>query len=515
MNESILEVLRSRLDALQTYLRWVDLLDIALVAIALYCGLSWLRQRATRSILVALVLFGAVYALARFTEMYLTSYLFEAGFLVIILVLIIAFQEDIRRGLEQLAAWSPLRSRRAFPSRATARGTITDSLVETVVRFAEQSIGALIVLRGHEPLDRHVRGGVPLDAVPSDLLLLSIFEPHSPGHDGAVIIHDDRITHMAAHLPLSNELTRLPSPGTRHAAALGLAERSDALVIAVSEERGVISVAQRGRLEEVTSPTELKTTLQQFRDRIAPAPSTPLWRAELTHRWGLKTASVLCAACLWLLFAFRVETVQRSYVVPVEFRNVPADWSLEHSAVDRVQVSVSGPERAFDLLDPATLVVSVDLSHPQEGWQKLEVTQKNLNVPNGLVVDEIRPRVLEVQMFRMTKVEVAVRPQLVGQPPPSLRLVDVEVEPTRIHVLVRRSRADSWGEIETEPIDLEAIDETRTVERSLNVPETVRIPPEAPTTVQVTLTIAQESSGPQSPDARSPQPLSPSAPQPE
>jgi len=106
-------------------------------------------------------------------------------------------------------------------------------------------------LSGWRPLDRHIHGGVPVDAEISQPLLLSIFHPKSPGHDGAILIENDRITSLGVHLPLTKQVDKVHDCGTRHAAALGLAEGCDAFVVAVSEERGTITIVQDGELTEV------------------------------------------------------------------------------------------------------------------------------------------------------------------------------------------------------------------------------------------------------------------------
>ena len=105
----------------------------------------------------------------------------------------------------------------------------------------------MIVLQGNDPLERHINGGTNLDGIVSEPLLESLFDPHSIGHDGAVIIDGNRVTKFGCHLPLSMNTSKYENIGLRHTAALGLAERSDAICIVVSEERGTISLAYHGK----------------------------------------------------------------------------------------------------------------------------------------------------------------------------------------------------------------------------------------------------------------------------
>lgn len=188
----------------------------------------------------------------------LTAWFFRGLFLASVVVLLLAFQDDLKRFFERLAVWGLGRQ----------SGSPGDSTVESVVRtslaLANVRHGALIVLPGREPLDRHLEGGVPLDGTVSDLLLLSLFDPHSPGHDGAIVVDTERVRRFGVHLPLSADFAELGSRGTRHAAALGLTEQCDALVVVVSEERGVVSVAEGGSLSEVESPDALRARIARF-----------------------------------------------------------------------------------------------------------------------------------------------------------------------------------------------------------------------------------------------------------
>jgi uncharacterized protein (TIGR00159 family) len=238
-----------------------DVLDVLVVAIIFYGILLWLKQRRSRVVVLGCAVVAGLYVCARVFGMYLTLSFFHAGFTAILVSLVIVFQDDLRRAFERLA-YAQAFSRN---EQTTLAATTLDLIVEALSTLAENQIGALVVFEGREPLDRHTRGGIALDGQMSFPLLYSLFHPESPGHDGAVIISGDRIKAFAVHLPLSTHLTEVGQTGTRHTAALGLAERSDALVVVVSEERGTISVAEAGQLEQSVPPSDLKERLAQYR----------------------------------------------------------------------------------------------------------------------------------------------------------------------------------------------------------------------------------------------------------
>jgi len=144
---------------------------------------------------------------ARWLDMYLTNMMFQAGFSALLLALAVIFQQDLRRLFERLAAsgWFGRQ-----PQAATT-GDMVGTLVESVVTLAEQKTGALLVFEGREPMERHIRGGIPVHGYISLPLLCSIFHPESPGHDGAMLIDGERIDRMGVHLPLSNNLAEVGS----------------------------------------------------------------------------------------------------------------------------------------------------------------------------------------------------------------------------------------------------------------------------------------------------------------
>ncbi|MFW5775596.1 MAG: diadenylate cyclase, partial [Chitinivibrionales bacterium] len=199
--------------------RFADALDVLVVSIILYFVLLWMRERASRSMMVATIIIGALFLLSRILDMYLTSLLFQVGLLIIVVTLVLAFNMDIRRAFERLASWGDIRRGRLKHQEANEA---LDTVVEAMQNLAAEKIGALVVFRGRESLEGQVRGGVSLEGVPSTALLYSIFDPSSAGHDGAVVIQDGRIMRFGVHLPLSSNLSRVGSGGTRHAAALGL-----------------------------------------------------------------------------------------------------------------------------------------------------------------------------------------------------------------------------------------------------------------------------------------------------
>lgn len=362
--------------------RLEDFLDIALVAVALTIVLSWLKRRSTRPLLLAVAIGIGVYALARSLNLYLTLQLFRVGLLVLLGATLLAYQEDIRRGFERLAAGQIFRRRK--PPDACDQAILT--MTEAAFDLAERRFGALMVIRGMEQLDRHLRGGWSVDGKISVPLLLSIFDPHTPAHDGAVIIDErGRLDRLGVHLPLTSNLRALEGRGTRHAAALGLAETSDAMVICVSEERGTVSLAHDEQLEPVATHEELSAKLSEFFDARSPSPR-PRRKGFWLRDLEIKFAAAALAIALWLTLAAPSDPIQLSYDVPIELKNPPDGWKLEGPFPKNVGITLVGPEPAFQELSPEDLRLTFDLTHLKFGNNQYPAGSGRLNLPEPLRV---------------------------------------------------------------------------------------------------------------------------------
>jgi uncharacterized protein (TIGR00159 family) len=274
-----------------------DALDVAIVAVLIYAGISWLRRSQAALVALGMGLLGLVYLGAQLFELHLTTWVFQGVFAAAALVLVVIFQEELRQGFEELAAFAMGRHEDHRP-----RMDAAEVLARALTGLAREKHGALVVLAGMQKLERHLHGGEELGGRVSAALLESLFDPHSPGHDGAVVIEDRAVARFGAHLPLARG-TGLPHGlGTRHSAALGLSERTDALCIVVSEERGTISAARHGILRPAGSAEELARLVASFyRERRALHGSRPSLRSALRGHRLEKAAAVVLALGLWLI----------------------------------------------------------------------------------------------------------------------------------------------------------------------------------------------------------------------
>lgn len=385
-------------------IRVSDVIDILVVTAILATLLVWLRRTQAAFVALGISIVGAAALLARYFDLRLTAWIFQGFFAVFLVVIVVIFQEELRQFFERLGVASMRRGR----GRRSRSGPI-DMLLNSLVDFARDHVGALIVLPGRQPIQRHIRGGIELNGQLSVPLLKSIFDPHSPGHDGAVIVEDGRVTRFATHLPLSHDFQQLAGVGTRHSAALGLAEVSDAMSLVVSEERGRISVAHEGRLREVHDPGELGAILHRFLHGPSDEhPKQSLWTQRVASHWAEIAVALILTAGLWYLFVPGSRPEEVTYQVPVTVEHVPAELVLDKTEPASVAVTFSGPRRAFYLFDPRKLEVTLDGSGADPGGDTLDVTDENLRYPRELKVEGVRPEKVRLSFRRV-------------QPPPNAR----------------------------------------------------------------------------------------------
>ena len=251
-------------------LRWVDVVDVTVVSALFYGAISWLRRAQSRFVVRGLAGAVALYFVARLLGMHLTLFIFQAALTVAVVALVVIFQEDIRRAFERIA----VRARLGNPKAAPPWERTVRLVCRVATQLADSRTGSLIIFPGREPLDRHLTGGVELHGELSEPLLLSIFDPSSPGHDGGLVIHLGAVDRFGVHLPLSTQ-PQAEQRGTRHAAALGLAERSDALVVVVSEETGTISLAVEGQLLRFNADVVIHPMVHHHRRPVTLRPQQP------------------------------------------------------------------------------------------------------------------------------------------------------------------------------------------------------------------------------------------------
>ena len=235
---------------------WTDLVEILVVAFLLYRILDVIQRTRAMQIMLGLVLVGFVYLLARLLDLILVRSLLEAAFQYGAIAALVVFQPELRAALARLGR---NRMIRAFQRLEGSR--VVEELIDATERLARARNGAIIAIEQRASLEEYAMTGSSVEAPVSAEMLVTIFTPYSPLHDGAVLITGDRIRCAGAILPLTQSPISDRSLGTRHRAALGLSEETDAIVLVVSEESSQVAVAQGGVLERDVDPERLRAII--------------------------------------------------------------------------------------------------------------------------------------------------------------------------------------------------------------------------------------------------------------
>ncbi|HOE80178.1 MAG TPA: DNA integrity scanning protein DisA nucleotide-binding domain protein [Smithellaceae bacterium] len=470
-------------------IRIQDVLDIAIIAAMIFALLTWFKTRASRFVLIGILLLGAVYLAARFLQLYLTVIVLQGFFAILLFVLVVIFQDDLRGVFERLAMFGNL-GKVSAPVSALDRSA--DIIAEAAGNLAKKHIGALIVVHGTDPLGRHINGGTALDGQLSPVLLESIFTPNSPGHDGAVVVREDRALMFGVHLPLSADISQYENIGLRHTAALGLSERSDALCVIVSEERGTISVAAGGSLSTVHGPSVLNEIIKKHYARCCPAPKgRPLssWIRESTKE---KAIAILLAFVLWVAVGYQRDTLRRDFMIPVEYKNIPQIWQIEEPRLTEAKVILQGSAQAFRLLHDKSLRLSLDLSSISETNREFSLGREMVNVPSNLTVAEISPVKVRVHATKLIWADLPVRLDTRNRLAPGLVMQKVSLDPSAVRVLIDSRMKAGEISLATEPLDLQGISGNVTTMLRLVPARGVTFPNGEPLQIRVNMSIKKK-----------------------
>jgi len=439
--------------------RWQDLVDIIINSYILFRVYVLFQGTNAFRVLVGITSLWILQEVAASIGLILTSWAVRGITTAAAIIIIVVFRNEIRAALQ-------VRNLKAFlwgsPNQGQAAPVeiITDSLYQ----MGKKRIGALIVFPGQEDLAEVIHGGIPWNGTVSQEMLLSIFWPKNPVHDGAIIIEEDRVKEVGVLLPLSQRQDLPTFYGTRHRAAAGLAERTDALVVAVSEERGRVTVAKDNWIKPVAQPEEFghilkkhlnltdKITLQQKRERL-----------KLTLAAVL---SFFIMTGIWFGFTRSHDTVI-ALNVPIEYVNRPSNFEILDCSVDEVRVQLYGSSALIKSLRPGQVQVRVDLGKTTEGRNVFPITQDNISVPPGVFLNKVQPATIEVTLDVPIIKEVPVQVDWAGRLPENLVLLKANVAPEVVKVIGGSKILEKVATIYSAPVRLDNLTKSGTVTTSL------------------------------------------------
>ncbi len=467
-------------------IRWQDVVDVMLSSYILLRFYVLFRGTHVLRVLIGLALLWFSQRIATSLGLIVTSWWVQGITAVAAFIIIVVFRNEIRSVLQAKNLGSILWGFRHV-SMSTPVETITDSVYE----LARKRIGALIVFPGKDDLEEVVHSGIAWRGLVSKEMIMSIFWPDNPVHDGAVIIEGDRIREVGSILPLSRR-DDLPSYyGTRHRAAAGLAEATDALAVVVSEERGDLAVAKGSMFEVIRRKEDLE---QALRDHVGlPAVEVGYPRKEKLRLGIAALVSILFITGVWFSFTRGLYTLT-TLEIPVEYMNMTSGMEILDTSINAVRLELSGSGTIIKSIRPEQVHVRLDLSKAVVGENFFNIGSETISLPPGVVLKRVEPSTVEVTLDVPTKKTLPIQVDWVGKLPGRHILSEVQLDPEKIQVIGGKQILDNISTIYTEKVPLDNISKTGTMTVGLALnPASLKIAEGSKDKVVVTYVVKERS----------------------
>ena len=461
-------------------IRIQDVADILIMTVILYQMYSWFRGTRAIQVLLGLGVVTLIYFATRFLDLYMTSWVLQELGTVLIILIIVVFQTEIRQALYRFSLLRHI----LLDSRQETRHSQFQDIAETLFRMAGNRTGALIVFQGNESLHDLMTNGVIIDSEISPQMLESIFYNGAPLHDGAALINNGRIEKAACHLPLSTSPDVPQHLGTRHRAALGLSERSDAVIVAISEERGEISLVAAGSMRRMNTPTDLILALEALLQSEAEKPRIKLQQHFFSNM--LPKVSLLLGVCVfWVLITTRQGQIT-TVTAPVRLHGVPDNIVLLRTLPEDVTVQIKSMSSLTPPPSKLELTAEVDASKITEGTTALRVNHADISAPSGMIITTVSPASIRVSAEKKLRKKVPVKVSLKGRLPPGLAVSNITCEPDSVDIEGPASQISKISSVETDDIDASQLKVGEEYLKGLRIPEKqVSILRETPITIKL------------------------------
>ena len=428
-------------------IRWQDFVDICVNSYILFRFYVLFRGTNVFQVLIGMTVLWFLQRIAISLGLIVTSWVVQGIVAVAAIIIIVVFRNEIRRVLQTKNLKSVLWGF-SYKSAVTPTEIIADSVFE----MAQRKCGALIVFPGKEDLSDVVRGGTPWRGLITKEMITSIFWPDNPVHDGAAIVTGDQIRVVGAILPLSDRDDLASYYGTRHRAALGLAETTDALVIVVSEERGDILVAKGNRLREIKQKRTLEQNIQEHVGTAAVKKgAVKKERLEIT---AAALLSIVFITGIWFSVSRGQDTLV-SIDIPVDYMNRKPGTEIFDTSVKSVSLVLSGSGALVKSITPDQVGVRLDLSKAVIGPNSFSITSENISLPPGIILREVTPNEIEVFIDETIKKELPIQIDWAGKLPEQLILVHSVSDPETVEVVGGKRILEKIATIYTEKVLLD------------------------------------------------------------
>jgi len=451
-------------------LRWQDIVDISLVSYILFRFYVLFRGTNAFRVLIGMTILWFFQQMAVSMGLIVTSWVVQGIVGLGAIIIIVIFRNEIRSVLQASHLKAIL-----WDVSSKAVITTIEIIVQSVYDMGLRKCGALIVFPGKDDVKEVMQSGIPWKGEISKEMILSVFWPDNPVHDGAAIIQGDQIIQVGAILPLSRRDDLPTYYGTRHRAALGLAEATDALIIAVSEERGDVVVARDGNLKVIKQKRKLEQILQEHKG-VASKKGRELIKEKLMVV-AAALFSVIFITGVWFSVSRGGDTLL-TFESPVVYLNRDPAMEIVQTSVNTVSLELEGSGALIKSIKPDQVQVKLDLTQSKVGPNSFTITRESISLPPGIVLKGVTPTVVEVDLDVLIKKEMPVQIDWVGRLPDHFILTEANVEPQTVAVIGGKRILEKISTLYTEKVPLNNLEVKGTISVNLALtPASLKIAP--------------------------------------
>ena len=430
-------------------IRWQDIVDILINSYILFRLYVLFKGTTTFRALTVIAFLWFFQRITSALGLVITSWAIQGFTAAGAIIVIVVFRNEIRSVFQatdfKTVFWG---------GPENTADTPVEIIAESMFALAARKIGALMVITGKESVAETVQNGLDWRGVISREMVMTIFWKDNPVHDGAVLVSGNRIEKVGVILPLTRR-EDLPSYyGTRHRAAVGMAEQTDAMVILVSEERGEVLVAKRGKIEVMHHPRILENRLNDHLGRTQKGEPK-----EKGEKKKLAYAAILCllfVTGIWFGIARGSNTLV-SYEVPIEFINDDPDMEIVETSDTTVQLHLSGSSFLVKSLRPGQIRVRTDINRMGVGKNEIPITLKDVTLPPGIILNKITPPQVTVLLAKPTLRMVPVQVDWSGRLSDDLVMTSLTITPEAVPVTGKSHEVNRISTVYTQKTQLNDI----------------------------------------------------------
>ncbi len=459
-------------------IRWQDFVDILLNSYIIFRLYVLLRGTTILYMLMGVALLWFFQRIAVSLGLIVTSWLSQGLTAVAALIVVIIFGGEIRaafrgKGLKAVF-WG-------FPKHNPPSSV--EVIADAVFDMAQKHTGSLIVFPGKKSLKGVVQNGIIWNGEVSKEMIISIFWHNNPVHDGAAILDGNQITEVGTILPLSQRMDLPKYYGTRHRAAIGLSESSDALVVATSEERGVVIAAKEGEVKVMHKRSDLANRL---REHLGISVNRPhFWAKERLLLTAAGVLSVLLVTGVWFSLTRGWNSLLITMETPIEYTNRDSRLEILSTSANTVRLHLSGSYILLKSLRPDQVRVQLNLEPAKPGQNVFSITRNQVSVPPGIILSKVEPSTVEMEIDLSVTRTLPVQADWKGELARDLLITDVKLSPQTVKVVGSSRELEKISTIYTQKIPLEDVDKSGTRSVPLALGRQISVATDTPRQVTV------------------------------